>query len=243
MKKFVDLHLSPPLEKMERVESMIKVSSMLNYKLIGISFPINVKAAQIDQVRNLCKSYDVDMATRIDLSPSDPKELLRLLRQVRRRFEVVSVICNSKPVARQAAKDRRVDILSFKSTERQRRFFDKSEAELAANALASLEIDMSLILSVHGFLRIRLLSILRREVATALHYDVPTIISSGAVNEFWLRAPRDYAALAALFDMPGAEALKSLCENPLRIVTRNREKLNPSFVAPGVRVVRFGDDC
>jgi hypothetical protein len=38
-------------------------------------------------------------------------------------------------------------------------------------------------------------------------------------------------------------ARKSVSDNPVAIVKRNREKLSWQFVAPGIRVVRRGKDC
>ncbi len=52
-----------------------------------------------------------------------------------------------------------------------------------------------------------------------------------------MRDPRDYAALTTLFDMSLSSALKALSETPLGIVERNRRKLSPDYVAPGIRVV------
>jgi len=90
-------------------------------------------------------------------------------------------------------------------------------------------------------LRIRLISSLRREVAIAKSFRVPVVISSGATNDYLLRRPHDYSALAMLFDMDSSLAFSALSEVPLSIVERNRLKLSPDFVAPGLRVVRRRD--
>ena len=58
-----------------------------------------------------------------------------------------------------------------------------------------------------------------------------------------MRKPRDFVALAFLFDMPLDTAVKALLENPLTMVLRNRLKLCSNYVAPGLRVVRRGRDC
>ena len=55
----------------------------------------------------------LDLASRVDLRPRSQNELVGLLRRLRRRFEIICVLCESKEVARQAAKDRRVDLLNF----------------------------------------------------------------------------------------------------------------------------------
>ena len=51
------------------------------------------------------------------------------------------------------------------------------------------------------------------------------------------------AALAFLFGLDEASALETVSKNPVAIVKRNREKLSSGFVAPGIRVIKEGDDC
>ena len=61
--------------------------------------------------------------------------------------------------------------------------------------------------------------------------------SSWASSPYGLRAPRDMAALLMLVGLDPSEALKAVSKTPMEIVERNREKLSPSYVMPGVRVV------
>jgi RNase P/RNase MRP subunit p30 len=237
MRKFVDLHLRAPIKDLDQVERMVRKSSELGYRLVGILVPPNITRDQINQLQHICSDAKIDFVTRVDFSPKTARELLQDLRRFRRKFEVISVTCTSKGVARQAAKDRRVDLLHFPTTDLRKRFFDHAEAELASNALSSFEIEMAPLLLLTGFSRIRLLSRLRREVAIAERFKVPVTISSGATNEYLIRGPYDYAALTTLFDMSMPSALCALSENSLAIVERNREKLSPNYVAPGIRVV------
>lgn len=237
MRRFVDLHLRAPIKDLDQVERMVRRSSELGYRLIGLVLPPNVTRDQIEQLQQFCDDAKIDFVTRVNFFPKTSRELIHDLRRFRRRFEVISVTCTSKGVARQAAKDRRVDLLHFPATNLRKRFFDRAEAELASKAFSSLEIEMTPLLLLTGFSRIRLLSRLQREVAIAERFKVPVIISSGATNEYLIRGPHDYAALTTLFDMSVSSALRALSENPVAMVERNREKLSPSYVAPGIRVV------
>jgi RNase P/RNase MRP subunit p30 len=243
MKKFYDLHLSVPLDDSESTEKMVRKAKTLGYAGLGISFSPSVPGETLSKLRQLCKDVGIDLVTRVDLKPKSSKELLLQLRRYRRRFEIISIACWHKPVARQAAKDRRVDLISFSSLDFRRRFFDSAEAELSANALAALEIDMSPLLLTTSYERIRLLSYLQRETALARKFSIPVVLSSGASNEFFMRGPRDLAALACLFDVRSDVALKYLSENPLKIVTRNRTKLSSSYIAPGLRVIGMSEGC
>lgn len=240
---FVDLHLCPDLGNDEQVTSMIGKASELGYRMIAMLLPPNFREEKIQQLQSLCRESKLDFASRVDLKPQTSRGLIKSLRKFRRRFEIIAVTCESKQVARQAARDRRVDLLNFRSHNPRKRFFDKAEAELVSNGLASLEIDVKPLLTLEGRARIRLLSSLRREVTIAEAFQIPIVISSGASNKLLLRKPRETAALALLFDMQKSSAIDAISKNPLVIIKRNREKLSPKFVAPGIRIIRGGKDC
>ena len=237
MKCFADLHLRVPLKNLKQTETMVRNASELGYSLIAIPLPPNVNSQQVSQLEQVCNDAKVDFVTRVNLSPRTSNELLHNLRRFRRKYEIIAVRCNTKDVARQAAKDRRVDLLQFSVTNLRQRFFDEPEAELASQALSSLEIELAPILQLTTFSRIRLLSRLRKEAATAQRAKIPITLSSGATDTNLLRSPRDYAALTTLFDLPLHSALKALSENPFDTVERNRKKLSPNYVAPGIHVV------
>lgn len=242
-KTYADLHLLLNVKDSEKILKAVSKASELGYRLVALTFPQNFPEKDIQQLREKCREYKVDLVSRVDLNPKTPKELISSLRVLRRKFEVIAVLCESKSVARQAAKDHRVDLLNFPSIHPQKRFFDMAEAELTSKSLASLEIDMNLLLSLEGPMRIRLLSSLRREALIAKEFHVPIVISSGVSDVWLMRKPREYAALASLFDLDEVSAIQAVSKNPVAIVKRNREKLNPKFVAPGIRIIREGKDC
>jgi RNase P/RNase MRP subunit p30 len=222
---------------------MINKASRLGYNTVGINLYQNYNEQEIRKLQGISEEANIDLISRIDLKPKTPRELIYNLRKLRRRLEVIAVICESKNIARHAAKDRRVDLLNFPSLDFRRRFFDKAEAELASNSLTALEIDIKPLLILDGPSRIRLLSNLRRETIIAQKFHVPIVISSGVSDIMLMRKPKELVALASLFDLDEASALKAVSENPTLIIKRNREKLNPRFVAPGIRIIREGKDC
>jgi RNase P/RNase MRP subunit p30 len=240
---YIDLHLCPIVKDSEQVSRMIDKACKFGYGLVAVTFPQNVSEEEVQKVRGICDEAEVDLVTRVDLKPRTPNELVYCLRRLRRKFEIIAVICDSKSVARQAARDRRVDLLNFPSFDFRRRFFDRAEAELASNSLASFEVDTRPLLSLDGSARIRLLASLRREASIAKKFHVPIVISSGVSEVMLMRKPKELAALGFLFDLDEISAVKAVSENPLLIVKRNREKLSPRFVAPGIRIVRRGKDC
>jgi RNase P/RNase MRP subunit p30 len=239
---YTDLHLCADLNNLEQASRVVDKASRLGYGAVAIPLQKSVDM-QMQGMRNVCRDLRVDLVSRVDLRPRSPDELLRDLRRYRRQFEIVAVLCDSKPVARQAAKDRRVDLLNFPQIDFRRRFFDLAEAELASQGLACLEMDMRPLLMLEGAERIRLLSSMRREAVTAADFHVPIVVSSGVSDAMLVRKPMELAALSSLFGLPGNLAADAVSANPSAIIRRNREKLGPKFVAPGIRLVRTGKDC
>ena len=237
--KFADLHLCAPTDNLEQARRLFAKSAELGYNQIGVPLPQSVSEEAVERLRQISSELGLDFVTRLDLVPRSPGELLAGLRRLRRRFEVVSVLCISKPVARQAAKDRRVDLLCFRSSDPSKRFFDRAEAELASGSSAFLEVDMAQVLgSFESRSAVGLISRLRRELGIAKGSGVPVLISSGASDPLLLRKPKDSAALASLFELGEVEALRALSENPRAIVERSRSKQSAEYVAPGVRLVK-----
>ena len=236
--KFSDLHVRVPLSDWEKTSRLIAKSSEMGYSQVGVPIPPSTKQEVVDRLCQVCEEFSLDLVTRLELFPRSSSELLGSLRRFRRQFEVVSVLCVSKPLARQAAKDRRVDLLSFPAVEPKKRFFDWAEAELASKSGAAFEIDLAQVLSLEGFSRVILLSRLRREVVTAKSYGVPVVLSSGAADPLLLRKPQDYASLALLFGVDVPFALEALSTIPAGVVERNRLKQDVGYVAPGIRVVK-----
>ena len=114
---FADLHLQIDLGNMTMVERIIGKIAQLGFRLVGVPLP---------------PEANISLVNRVDLRPKSRGQLMNQLRKLRRKFEVICVLCENKEVARQAAKDRRVDLLNFPALGYTRRFFDWAEAELAS---------------------------------------------------------------------------------------------------------------
>ncbi|MEM0010099.1 MAG: RNase P subunit p30 family protein [Candidatus Bathyarchaeia archaeon] len=238
---YADLHLRPPSGRIEDIKFLIERASSLGYSIVGLTSPPDIDRETIKALQR--EFSNIDLVTRIDLSPKNAGELLKLLSKVRWKFEIVAVECATREVALQAAKDRRVDLIFFALEDPKKHFFGISEAKLASEKNAALEINMSPILYLTSPFRINLLRVLRREALIAKKYNVPIVISSGASNPYMLRRPEDYAFLAFLIDLDFHSARQALSENPRTIVERNRRKLSENYVCPGVYIVRRGKDC
>jgi ribonuclease P/MRP protein subunit RPP1 len=240
IRTFADLHLRINPKDTQTAQRLIVKAKQLGYHSISVPFTQGLQETEATILKDMCTKTGMDFVLRADFRPRTQEDLMRFLRKFRRKFEVICITCDSKEVARQAAKDRRVDLINFPSLDYHKRFFDRAEAELASCSLTGLEVDVKSLLVMEGPARVRLLSCLRREVAVAIEFHVPVVVSSGVDIENLLRMPRDLASLAYLFGLDEAQALDAISTNPNAIVLRNREKFSSKFIAPGISVVKEG---
>jgi ribonuclease P/MRP protein subunit RPP1 len=223
LKRYIDLHLRPKPGESERLVTEMK---QLGYSCVASTTSNNLEA-----------SIDIDVASRVDLEPRRGSDLLDQLRKVRSRFEVVAVKCINKDVARQAAKDHRVDILLFPEdlTIRRNARLDTQEAKLASEVDCCYEINASELLFTGETRLAKLATVIKRELEVARRFDVPVILSSGASTSMGLREPKALAAMTVLLDVSEEAAVEMQTTTPDRLLKRNRAKLSEEYVSPGVR--------
>jgi RNase P/RNase MRP subunit p30 len=237
---FTDLHLKVNLKDGQAAKQLFDKAAKLGYGRVAVPFSQKFSAEEIGKLRQAAADAEIDFVSRADFYARSENELMHFLRKFRRLFEVICILCEDKEVARQAAKDRRVDLLNFPSLDHRKRFFDRAEAELASGALAALEVDVKPLLVLEGPPRVRLLTSLRREVAVAREFHVPVVVSSGFGEARFMRMPRGMASLGFLFGLDEEAGLNAVSTVPSAIVERNRQKLSSRFVAPGITVLREG---
>jgi ribonuclease P/MRP protein subunit RPP1 len=232
MRRFMDLHINP---LNERIKEMLEKASELGYKGLGISTDLDL----VESVRGEASVLGLDVVSRVNLKPHDTNDLTRSLRRTRRRFEILSVECSSRAIARQAAKDHRVDILRFPGELQQRLKvrFDRQEANLAADLSCAYEVSLSDLLGKGPRVLSRLLSVMREEVQNSVKFDVPIVVSSGADTSLLMREPRAMASVLSLLGLDEEQSLNAVSSHPWHIVSANRGKLGPGFISPGLRVV------
>jgi len=97
MRRFIDLQILPDRGK---TADLLSHAMQLGYSSVGC-------------VGDKPSDAPIDIVSRLDIAPRSQQDLGRALNRSRLKHEVISVLCLSKGVARQAAKDPRVDLLRF----------------------------------------------------------------------------------------------------------------------------------
>jgi ribonuclease P/MRP protein subunit RPP1 len=223
MRRFVDLQILPGPGK---TAEMLSHANHMGYSAVGCGGDTPSNAP-------------IDVISRLNIAPMSQQDLQRMLKGNRRKHEVISVLCLSKGVARQAAKDPRVDLLRFpRDTSRRRKvWLDRQQASLAGESGCHYEVVASDFLIQDPEKLGYVIKQLKKEVLNARRFDVPVVLSSGANSVHGMRDPKSLAALMSLVGLGEEESLDLVSMNPSNLVERNRDKLSASYVSPGVRVM------
>lgn len=213
MRHYVDLHLRPSAS--EQALEMVNLAHRLGY-------------THVASTKSPTDSNDkITAATRIDIEARQCKELVDGLKRNRRSVDVIAVRCYSKEVARQAAKDDRVDILLFPDdpAQRKRNWLDHHEAELVEGTGRAYEVNASDLLATSPTHLAKVITQLKRDLVVAMRHDIPIVLSSGATTPFSMREPRALSALASLLDIDEEYAVDMISTVPEAILERNHTKL------------------
>lgn len=176
----------------------------------------------------------IDVVSKLNITPKTPNFLLQSLKKYRWEYEVISVTCFTKSVARQAGRDHRVDIVKFPLKGAS---FDYHQANLMKNTGSALEIEIRHLLEDAPQQLERNIKQLGKQVRVAGRHNIPIMLTSGAYNKYQLRTPRAIIALSSLLEIEEHDAERMIKEIPNCIIDRNRERLSEKFVMPGVWLV------
>ena len=232
------------VEALESPQAALDTLSHFGYNAVALS---TSRASEyeglLEVVSKLRELYagKLDIVSRVDIVERSPPKVKKLLSKYRRKVELVAVHCVNVGVARLAARDGRVDLLLFKPSFQFK--FDRSEAKMLVENDKLLELQLSVLLNAPGDAEMSAaLNYYRNILATHQKLRSRVVISSGAIREDMLRAPKDMASLAFILGLSEEEALDAVSKNANKRVEVNRFKMKKSFIMPGVWVEEHGEE-
>ncbi|CAJ37250.1 ribonuclease P protein component 3 [Methanocella arvoryzae] len=172
----------------------------------------------------------------VEVSPANANELRRLVEKYRSRVQVLAVHGGDEAINRAACEDGRADVLTHPHDGGKTSGINHIIAKLAADKQVAIEFSLFPIIHNRGGTRVRTLSSYRANFALVRKYGAPYVITSGAMSHYDLRDPRCMIAIARLFGLNEAEAIKGLTYYPEQIIRRS----SASYVMDGVEIVGAG---
>lgn len=221
MREFVDLGIKP---KKGSLEAIVKVTVQLGYSRIGLESKL---ASDI-----------IDLVNRIDLYPMNQNDLGKKLQRHRNKAEIIVVHCTTKSVARQAARDNRVDFVRFPISDgKPTHFLDRRQARLMRDTGSGYEVSIHNLLVDDGLELVKRINVIRKSLSIAMKHDLPVVASSGAQDIYGLREPFGLVSVLSLLGVDEDSGLDMISIVPNAIIEENRAKLGPNFIEPGVWIL------
>jgi len=236
--KFVDLHLRPPIGDSIAQKEMAELAHGLGYSVVAVAFHPRSSYEEMKRARKIFIDAGLDVASRVDISVASRNGLLKELRALRRSFEIVAVEYNSIEALSVAQHDRRVDIIYLDLASTSRIF----PLKRASSSSAHLEINLSTLTETPQLPEHYQLMRIARQIAKAKENRFRIVVSSGARNPMYLRAPRDMAAVGTLLGLGREEAFKSISAIPISLVNKNRMKLGSLYTGENAKVMGTRDE-
>lgn len=174
------------------------------------------------------------------------KDVQQEARRVRKDAEVVIASGNSA-LNRLASDCWEMDAIGSSEMHEEKDFMHQMNsgidyviARACAEKGIAVELRFSNVLNSSGRKRAQILARMAQNVMICRDCGCDIIITSGAIDKYGLRNPRDLMALGIVLGMTYDEAKAAVSLNPQRILKRGEDRRNPNIILKGLEVKRWG---
>jgi ribonuclease P/MRP protein subunit RPP1 len=222
---FYDLHIRADVEKAGEMAKKLGFS--------GIAVAVQWgNRANLQEIRTKAKAAKVDVAVGIELQ-GKPHDIPRIAKSIRRENELILVRGGTEELNRAALETPEVDILVNPSLENGQCGINHILARLGARNNVAIAFDFLEILQSYKKTRSQLLSCWMETARFVRKYKCPFVLSSGALNEWDMRAPSELIAFGRFLGFDERQCKRALSGE---ILKENRRRLGKKWVMPGVEV-------
>lgn len=220
----------------EDLNKKIELCKKLDIKNIIIE-PLNFNNSIRKLQEKLDLAQDLQVYYRINLQVKTLKEFKNRIRNLGKLPHVIGIETPNKEVLLQAAKDSRIDVISFSNVQ----LIDSLSPgiiSLLNQNNAFIEFSMAPILVSNKRLQSKNFRKIHKSIELARQLNSNIIISGDIMDPFDIRNPRGWMSICnTLFEIPLNEAKKMLKENPLRLIKRAESRFNRNHIDEGIKLL------
>jgi len=211
----------------------------INNLIIELENGVNKITPGLNELINKYSTFKIYYRTTIN--PKNLDDLKNSLKKTKSISGIISVESSDRKVQIQAAKDSRVDMLSF-STENIIKTITPGVISLTKQNNSFIEFSLESIMIKNKAIQSRVLRSLYRALQLAIQLNANYIISGNFDDVFNLRHPRALVSVShTLLDIPLLNAKKAFSENVMALISRAKMRHNKNYIEPGVKLIKGGD--
>ncbi|MEM2904248.1 MAG: RNase P subunit p30 family protein [Candidatus Bathyarchaeia archaeon] len=211
-KRFADLHVLVPPSELAASTSWIRD---LGIRVLAFTPGRQDKSEDISRALASLEAEGVEAHLRLDVDPAQGGKLLRKIAALRAEFQLIAGAITSAQGLRLLLRSG-VDTL-FADVSHSR-FLGPRSFESIAQAGKPFEVNIRPVIVTRGVQRAHALQELSRQVALAADAGATIILSSGALNLWEMRPPREMANILALLSFDQGTAIETVSSSPLRLL-------------------------
>ncbi len=191
--------------------------------------------------QRISKISTLNLYYRINLRPNSLNDLKKRIQPYNNFSDIISVESMDKNIQIQAAKDSRVDIISF-SDQNIIKTISPGIISLTKQNKSFIEFSLAPIMTRNQAVQSRYLRSLYRAVQLAMQLKVNYIISGNFDDLFKLRHPRALISVChTLLSMPLLSAKKAFSENVITLINRVHARQDKNIIESGVKLLNEGE--
>jgi len=179
-----------------------------------------------------------DITSGKGIRPRNKNEFKQLITKYKNNSDYIVMHGGSAAINRLAVKDGRVDILAHASINYRDSGINSVLAKEAEKNGVAIEINLREIINTKRMDRVNALRRIKTNLMLSRKYGFDLIVVSGAKSRYELRSGRQVYELLKLLGMDQEEIECALNHVPMKILEKNRDRKDRSFVMKGVRVVK-----
>ncbi len=181
------------------------------------------------------------LVRREEIATKQLNHLKKILNQIRNRSLLISLSLGGIDGLNWAASDGRIDLITLYGTSGSKSL-RTTTAKLAAESGTFLEVVVAPLINVIGLVRSKMLKYYREAISIAKAVEMPVMISSGAKEPMHMRAPMALVYIGQMLGLDFQSARDAVFKLPHELLERNKRKISPDMIAPGVEVVRRSEN-
>ena len=237
---YFESRLKVDFEDLKEIEKRLTFCEKLDLKNLILEPKNDVKTISESYKKIIENLSNINIYYRYTLKPKNLQDFRKRIKDFSKYSEILSIETPNKEIQIHAARDSRVDLISFSHPEILKTL-STGVISLAKQNKKFIEFSLGPIIVDNKSIQSKNFRHLYRFIQKVRKLKADYIISGDFDELFDIRHPRALMSICnTLLDIPLEELKKIFKENPLKLLRRIKKKRDNKILENGVRIIRNG---
>ncbi len=226
----------------KEIEEKLRFCKLLGIQNVIVELENNGEKTRADLKRRIEEITNINVKYRTNINPKNLESLIKKLKGIGQSSNIIVVESTDKKIQIQAAKDSRVDMISFSQQDALKTIFP-GVISLTKQNQSFIEFSLAPIMVKNKSLQSKNLRNLYRGVQLANKLNANYIISGNFDDLYSLRHPR--ALISVCHTLLGISLLRAkncFSKNVVSLLNRVQMRLDRNSIESGVKIINRGEE-